>query len=77
MPGRAAVFMGGGISSLSKMCVIGPPSRPDAGVEDTVGRIFVPEAGVDFSANCGNMSSAVGPFAVDEGLVQETGDCHE
>jgi 2-methylaconitate cis-trans-isomerase PrpF len=72
--GRQLDGMGGGISSLSKVCVIGPPSRPDADVDYTFAQIFVKEAGVDFSGNCGNMSSAVGPFAVDEGLVPASGD---
>jgi hypothetical protein len=61
--------MGGGVSSLSKVCIIGPPSRPDADVDYTFAQIGVDRATVDYSGNCGNMSSAVGPFAVDEGLV--------
>ena len=67
--GRQLDGMGGGISSLSKVCVVGPPSRPDADVDYTFGQVSVASAVVDYSANCGNMSSAVGPFAVDEGLV--------
>jgi 2-methylaconitate cis-trans-isomerase PrpF len=67
--GRQLDGMGGGISSLSKVCVIGPPSRPDADVDYTFIQIMVTEAAVDTSGNCGNMSSAVGPFAVDEGII--------
>lgn len=67
--GRQLDGMGGGISSLSKVCVIGPPSRPDADVDYTFAQIAVREASVDYSANCGNMSSAVGPFAIEEGIV--------
>ena len=67
--GRQLDGMGGGISSLSKVCVIGPPSRPDADIDYTFVQIMVTEAAVDTSGNCGNMSSAVGPFAVDEGLI--------
>lgn len=67
--GRQLDGMGGGISSLSKVCVIGPPSRPDADVDYTFAQIGVTEATVDYAGNCGNMSSAVGPFAIDEGLV--------
>jgi 2-methylaconitate cis-trans-isomerase PrpF len=67
--GRQLDGMGGGISSLSKICVIGPPSRPDADIDYTFAQIGVRDASVDYSANCGNMSSAVGPFALDEGLV--------
>jgi 2-methylaconitate cis-trans-isomerase PrpF len=61
--------MGGGVSSLSKVCVIGPPSRPDADVDYTFAQVLIDKARVDYNGNCGNMSSAIGPFAVDEGLV--------
>lgn len=67
--GRQLDGMGGGISSLSKVCVIGPPSRPDADIDYTFFQIAVDRPEADTSANCGNMSSAMGPFAVDEGLV--------
>ncbi len=67
--GRQLDGMGGGVSSLSKVCVVGPPSRPDADVDYTFAQIAVGTPMVDYSANCGNMSSAIGPFAVDEGLV--------
>ena len=61
--------MGGGVSSLSKVCVIGPPSRPDADIDYTFAQVRIERAHVDYGGNCGNMSSAMGPFAVDEGLV--------
>src|SRR5215470_5774466 len=61
--------MGGGVSSLSKVCVVGPPTRSDADVDYTFAQVLIDEARVDYSSNCGNMSSAIGPFAVDEGLV--------
>jgi hypothetical protein len=61
--------LGGGVSSVSKVCIIGPPSRPDADVDYTFAQIGVDKPIVDYSGNCGNMSGAVGPFAVDEGLV--------
>jgi len=67
--GRQLDGMGGGISSLSKVCVIGPPSRDDADVDFTFAQVAVDTPVVDFAGNCGNMSSAIGPFAVDEGLV--------
>ena len=67
--GRQLDGMGGGISSLSKVCVVGPPTRPDADIDYTFFQIAVDRAEADTSANCGNMSSAMGPFAVDEGLV--------
>ena len=71
--GRQLDGMGGGISSLSKVCVVGPPSRPDADIDYTFAQVQVKEAKVDYSGNCGNMSSAMGPFAVDEGLVKASG----
>ena len=71
--GRQLDGMGGGVSSLSKVCVIGPPSRNDADVDYTFAQVSVKDAVVDYSGNCGNMSSAVGPFALDEGLVSAGG----
>jgi len=70
--GRQLDGMGGGISSLSKVCVIAPPTRDDADVDYTFVQVMIKEARVDFRSNCGNMSSAVGPFAYDEGLVTAT-----
>ena len=67
--GRQLDGMGGGISSLSKVCVVGPSTRPDADVDYTFAQVSVKEASVDYGSNCGNMSAAIGPFAVDEGLV--------
>ena len=66
--GRQLDGMGGGVSSVSKVCVVGPSSRPDADIDYTFAQVQVKKAEVDYSANCGNMSSAMGPFAVDEGI---------
>lgn len=71
--GRQLDGLGGGVSSLSKVCIIGPPSRPDADVDYTFAQVSVKDAKVDYKGNCGNMSSAVGPFAVDEGMVAAHG----
>lgn len=68
--GRQLDGMGGGLSSLSKVCVVGAPTRSDADIDYTFAQIAVKSAAVDYSANCGNMSSAMGPFAVSEGLVK-------
>ena len=67
--GRQLDGMGGGLSSLSKVCVLSRSSRPDADIDYTFAQVMVKDAHVDYGGNCGNMSSAVGPFAVDEGLV--------
>ena len=72
--GRQLDGMGTGNSSLSKVAVIGEPSRGDADVDYTFGHVAVGDAVVDYHGNCGNISSAVGPFAVDEGLVPVSGD---
>lgn len=61
--------LGGGVSSLSKVCIVGPPTRADADVDYTFGQVAVREALVDYSGSCGNMSSAIGPFALDEGML--------
>jgi hypothetical protein len=61
------------VSSLSKVCVVGPSTRGDADIDYTFAQVQVKEARVDYGANCGNMSSAMGPFAVDEGLVNVSG----
>lgn len=72
--GRQLDGMGGGVSSLSKVCVLAPSTRQDADVDYTFAQVMIRDARVDYRQNCGNMSSAVGPFAVDEGLVAASGD---
>ncbi|MDA0239131.1 MAG: PrpF family protein [Proteobacteria bacterium] len=71
--GRQLNGMGGGISSLSKVCVVGPSSRDDADIDYTFAQIGVRNNSVSFNSNCGNMSGAMGPFAVDEGYVKTEG----
>ena len=68
--GRQLDGMGGGISSLSKAVIVGPSTHADADVDYTFAQVAVDRPLVDWSSNCGNLSSAVGPFAVDEGLVR-------
>ena len=72
--GRQLDGMGGGLSSLSKIAVIGKPTHPDADVDFTFAQVAIREAIVSYRGTCGNISSAVGPYAVDEGLVKQTGD---
>jgi 2-methylaconitate isomerase len=67
--GRQLDGLGGGISSLSKACIIGPPTLAGADVDYTFAQVEVRKAFVDYAGNCGNCSSSVGPFAIDEGLV--------
>lgn len=68
--GRQLNGMGGGVSSLSKVCVVGKSERQDADVDYTFAAIGVKEPEVDFSSNCGNMIAAIGPYAVDSGQVK-------
>lgn len=61
--------MGGTVSSTSKVAIISPSDREDVDVNYTFKQVDIVIPRVDGSANCGNISSAVGPFAIDEGLV--------
>lgn len=72
--GRQLNGMGGGLSSESKVCVIAKSQRPDADIDFTFVQVMVHECALDMTGNCGNMLSAVGPFAVDEGLVTAQGN---
>jgi len=67
--GRQLDGLGGGVSSLSKVVVIDPSDRPGIDIDFTFGQVVIDAAAVDYGATCGNLSSAVGPFAVDEGVV--------
>jgi 2-methylaconitate cis-trans-isomerase PrpF len=69
--GREIDGLGGGISSLSKVCIVGL-AGPDTGADVTFrfGQVDVESPIVEFLGTCGNMSAAIGPFAVDEGLVE-------
>ena len=71
--GRQLDGMGGGVSSLSKVCVISPSRKAGADIDYTFFQVTPTTNSVDLSASCGNMAAAVGPFAVDEGLVTPTG----
>jgi 2-methylaconitate cis-trans-isomerase PrpF len=67
--GRQIDGLGGGISSLSKVAIIGRSSTADVDVTFTFGQVDVHTPVIDWSGTCGNMSAAVGPFAIDEGWV--------
>ena len=68
--GRQLDGMGGGISSLSKVVVVSPSTRRGVDIDYLFGQVAVDRALVDYRSNCGNLTAAVGAFAVDEGLVQ-------
>lgn len=61
--------LGGADPLTSKVAIIGPPSRPDADIDYTFGQVSYVAPTIDYSGNCGNISSGVAPFAIDEGLV--------
>lgn len=61
--------LGGADSLTSKLALIGPSSREDCDVDYLFGQVNMVEPMIDYVGNCGNISSAVGPFAIDEGLV--------
>lgn len=70
--GRQIDGLGGATSTTSKMAIIARASVPGADVDYTFGQVNVSTPMIDYGGNCGNISSAVGPYAVDEGLVQTT-----
>jgi 2-methylaconitate cis-trans-isomerase PrpF len=61
--------VGGATSTTSKVAVIAPSTRAGVDVDYTFVQVAVGQEAVDFSGNCGNMCSGVGPFALQEGLV--------
>ncbi len=61
--------VGGGVSTTSKVAIISPSASPDYDVVYNFGQVSIDRPLVDFKNNCGNISSAVGPFAIDEGLI--------
>jgi 2-methylaconitate cis-trans-isomerase PrpF len=68
--GREIDGLGGGISSLSKVAIVGsPPPGSEADVTFKFGQVDVERPIVEFLGTCGNISAAIGPFAVDEGMV--------
>lgn len=71
--GRQLNGMGSGISSTSKICVVERSSRPGIDVDYTFVQVGIKDGHLDVAGNCGNMSSVVGPFAFNEGLVKAKG----
>ena len=61
--------LGGADPLTSKCAIIGPSERSDADINYTMAQVDITQPILDFKGNCGNISSGVGPFAIDEGLV--------
>lgn len=78
--GKHTDGMGGATSSTSKTVILSKSSQPGHDVDYLFGQVSIDSAFVDWSGNCGNLSAAVGPFAISNGLVDparvpENGTC--
>jgi 2-methylaconitate isomerase len=67
--GKQIDGMGGATSSTSKTVIVAKSSKPDHDVDYLFGQVAIDKAFVDWSGNCGNLSAAVGPFAISGGLI--------
>ena len=67
--GKQIDGMGGATSSTSKVVIISKSARPDCDVDYLFGAVPINAPAIDWSGNCGNLVSAVGPFAITEKLV--------
>jgi probable AcnD-accessory protein PrpF len=70
--GKQIDGMGGATSSTSKAVIVSKSTRPDHDVDYLFGQVSIDKPFVDWSGNCGNLSSAVGSFAISSGLVDAT-----
>lgn len=67
--GKHTDGMGGATSSTSKTVIISKSTQPDHDVDYLYGQVAIEKAFVDWSGNCGNLSTAVGPFAISNGFI--------
>lgn len=67
--GKQIDGMGAATSSTSKTVIVGKSTRPDHDVDYLFGQVAIDRAFVDWTGNCGNLTAAVGPFAISNGLV--------
>ncbi|WP_077611423.1 2-methylaconitate cis-trans isomerase PrpF family protein [Clostridium sp. Marseille-P2415] len=65
--------LGGTVSSNNKIVIVWKSDEKDVDIEYLVGQVIVGKSQVDYKSNCGNMTAAVGPFAIEEGMVQGNG----
>jgi probable AcnD-accessory protein PrpF len=63
--------MGGATSSTSKTVIVSPSDKPDHDVDYLFGQVSIDKPFVDWSGNCGNLSAAIGPFAIHSGYLPE------
>lgn len=69
--GKQTDGMGGATSSTSKTVILSKSEQPDHDVDYLFGQVAIDKAFVDWSGNCGNLTSAVGAFAISNGLVDK------
>jgi len=67
--GKQIDGMGGATSSTSKTVILSPSTRPGHDVDYLFGQVSIDSAFVEWTGNCGNLSAAVGPFAIAQGLI--------
>lgn len=67
--GKQIDGMGGATSSTSKAVIVSKSSKPDHDIDYLFGQVSIDKPFVDWSGNCGNLSAAVGPFAISNGLI--------
>ena len=67
--GKQTDGMGAATSSTSKTVILAKSSRPDHDVDYLFGQVSIDKPFIDWSGNCGNLSAAVGPFSISNGLV--------
>ncbi len=72
--GKHTDGMGGATSSTSKVVILSKSERPDSDIDYRFGQVSIDAPMIDWSGNCGNLSSAVGPFAISSGLVEAPAD---
>ncbi|MCP5181647.1 MAG: 2-methylaconitate cis-trans isomerase PrpF [Pseudomonadales bacterium] len=70
--GKQTDGMGGATSSTSKTVILSSSDKPDHDVDYLFGQVSIDQPFVDWSGNCGNLSAAVGPFAIASGLVDRS-----
>ena len=72
--GKHTDGMGGGTSSTSKVVIVSRSSRLDCDVDYRFGQVAIDAPAIDWSGNCGNLTAAVGPFAISAGLLAAPAD---
>src|ERR1700744_65762 len=68
--GKQIDGMGGATSSTSKTVIVGKSTRPGHDVDYLFGQVSIDKPFVDWSGNCGNLSAAIGPFAISNGFIE-------